>query len=271
MIMKRSQIIIGLILFLIIGLVFLAGYFLKSKDDIAIKEGIELYNIQEGETISPPLLIKGLVRGGNWSGFEGQVGRVELVQSDGTILGSAPLIATSDFMKFPISFEANLIFAVPAEENASLIFYNENPSGREESSRAVSFSVKISQEKTNIKLYFSKEGDSSCNDVFPIEREIVKTEGIARATIVELLKGLTATEKQAGYFTNINEGVKINSLTIVDGTAKIDFDEALERGIGGSCRVSAIRQQITQTLMQFSSVKKVIISISGKTEDILQP
>jgi spore germination protein GerM len=60
-------------------------------------------------------------------------------------------------------------------------------------------------------------------------------------------------------------------LTIEDGVAKVDFNEQLEYEVSGSCRVSAIRAQITETLKQFPTVKEVIISIDGRTEDILQP
>jgi len=45
----------------------------------------------------------------------------------------------------------------------------------------------------------------------------------------------------------------------------------LQYQVGGSCRVSAIRAQIIETLKQFSTVKNVVISINGRTEDILQP
>jgi hypothetical protein len=268
MLIRKKQIIIGLVLLLIIGL-FL---FLKNKEsNVPLEKGIELYNIIEGQNISSPLLIKGVVSGGKWAGFGGQMGRVELVESNGIVLGSAPLVAISDWMKFPVNFEANLKFDNSKDSNVSLVFYNENPSGIAENSASKSFLVKISPEKIKVKLYFGKLGNDSCDNFFPIEREIVKTEGIAKATIEELLKGLTIEEKQLGYFTSINEGAKINNLTIVDETAKIDFNEALEKGVGGSCQVLAIRQQIIQTLMQFSSVKKVIISIDGRTEDILQP
>jgi len=271
MTIKRNQIIIGLILVLIVGFVFLIKYYFEKKEIASVKEGIEIYNVQEGQTISSPLLIRGVVTGDKWFGFEGQTGRVDLIDSSGAILGSAPLMTTSDFMKSPVSFEANLDFKTPSKEDASLVFYNENPSGIKENSRTTSFLVKVTLEKIKVKLYFSKEVDNSCTNLSSIEREINKTEGIARATIEELLKGLTVAEKQEGYFSGINEGVKINSLTIIDGTARIDFNEALEKGIGGSCQVLAIRQQIIQTLMQFSSIKKVIISIDGRTEDILQP
>ena len=97
------------------------------------------------------------------------------------------------------------------------------------------------------------------------------TEDMAKAALEELLWGITQTEKNQGWFTNINSGVKIQNLIIADGIAKVDFSEELQKGVAGFCRVTAIRAQITQTLKQFSTVKDVIISINGKTEDILQP
>ncbi len=71
--------------------------------------------------------------------------------------------------------------------------------------------------------------------------------------------------------TTINDGAEIQKLTIENGTASVDFDEQLAYRVGGSCRVAAIRSQITETLKQFPGVKEVVISINGKTEDILQP
>ncbi|MBA7661011.1 hypothetical protein ES703_69021 [subsurface metagenome] len=65
--------------------------------------------------------------------------------------------------------------------------------------------------------------------------------------------------------------MRIQKLIIENGVAKIDFDEQLEFQVGGSCRVVAIRAQITETLKQFPTVDNVIISIDGRTEDILQP
>jgi len=111
----------------------------------------------------------------------------------------------------------------------------------------------------------------SCNKVFPVEREILKTQAVARAALTELLKGPTEAEKAQGFFTSINPGVKIQELTIENGVARVDFDSQLEFQVGGSCRVSAIRAEITQTLKQFPTVNSVIISIDGRTEDILQP
>jgi len=130
------------------------------------------------------------------------------------------------------------------------------------------------EELMTIKAYFNNSNmdpEFSCNKVFPVERSVLKTLAVARTALEELLKGPTEKEKSQGFFTSINPGVKIQALSINDGLAKVDFDPQLEFQVGGSCRVSAISAQITQTLKQFPTVNEVLISINGRTEDILQP
>ncbi len=129
-------------------------------------------------------------------------------------------------------------------------------------------------ETVEIEAFFNNsklDSEFSCNKVFPVKREIPKTQAVARAALGELLKGPTDADKKHGFFTSINTGAKIQKLIIENGVAKVDFDEQLEFQVGGSCRVAAIRAQITQTLKQFSTVDNVIISINDRTEDILQP
>lgn len=131
-----------------------------------------------------------------------------------------------------------------------------------------------SEETIKAKVYFNNsklDPEASCNKVFAVERDIPKTPAVGHAALEELLKGPTDIEKTGGYFTSINPEVKIQRLTIENGTAKVEFDEQLEFQVGGSCRVAAIRAQIVQTLKQFPTVKNVLISINGRTEDILQP
>lgn len=118
---------------------------------------------------------------------------------------------------------------------------------------------------------FVSEPYFDCSRTIAVERQVAKTAAVARAALEELLKGPTEEEKAAGYFTNINEGVKIQKLVVENGVAKVDFDDQLEFQVGGSCRVAAISWQIVETLKQFPTVEKVVISINGRTEDILQP
>ncbi len=127
---------------------------------------------------------------------------------------------------------------------------------------------------SNIEIFFGNDDldpEVSCNKVFPVLRSIPKTSGIGKAALKELLLGPTDFERAKGYFTSLNPGTEIKNLKIVDGTAYADFSDTLEKGVGGSCRVAAIRSEITQTLKQFSTIKNVVISIGGRSEDILQP
>jgi len=129
-------------------------------------------------------------------------------------------------------------------------------------------------QKTTVQVFFNNsllDPEFSCDKVFPVDRRVIRMKAVEKAALEELLKGPTEQERKAGFFTNINEGVKIEGLSIKGGVAKIEFDEQLEFQVGGSCRVAAIRAQITETLKQFLPVEEVLISINGRTEDVLQP
>ncbi len=133
----------------------------------------------------------------------------------------------------------------------------------------------VEQRKTIIvKIFFSNSQEDpqalNCEKVYSVERQVLKNKAMVQA-LEELLNGPSLEEQEKGYFTNINSGVNINSFIVEDNIAKVDFDEQLEYQVGGSCRVMAIRSQITGTLVQFPEVNDVIISINGRTEDILQP
>lgn len=126
-----------------------------------------------------------------------------------------------------------------------------------------------------IRVFFSNTYEDPesffCDKVYFAEREIEKTQTPIYATLKELLKGPTETEIEAGFFTNISDNVKVESFSTENRIIMIDFDENLNQGVAGSCMVQAIRAQITETLKEFEEVDQVIISIDGRTEDILQP
>ncbi len=129
-------------------------------------------------------------------------------------------------------------------------------------------------DKMTVKAFFNNnklDPAVSCNKVFPVERTVFRSASVGRIALEELFKGPTDREKNDGYFTSINSGVKIQSLFIENGVVKADFDQTLQEGVGGSCRVASIRAQIVRTAKQFPGVKDVIISINGRTNDILQP
>lgn len=136
---------------------------------------------------------------------------------------------------------------------------------------------------SEIKIFFSNTSQDpnslNCEITYPASREISmlsenesgRLGELAYIAIRELLKGPTESEKSMGFFTLINPEAKIQKISIENGIAKADFNQAFNEGVGGSCRVQAIRSQITETLKQFPQIKEVIISVNGDSENTLQP
>jgi len=231
-----------------------------------------------GAKLSNPLKITGQARG-QWF-FEASF-PVAFADEQGKIVGQGLATAKEEWMteKF-VPFEASIVV-----ENylgkGYLIMSRDNPSGLPENEDAIYLPVEIVAPKTGVaeqmtvNVFFSNnkidKDTMYCEKTYATPRLIPKTPAVARAALEQLLLGPTAAEKKAGFLTSINDKVKIQKLTVENGVAKVDFNKQLEYKVGGSCRVAAIASQIRETLMQFSSVKSVVISIDGRTEDILQP
>ena len=225
------------------------------------------------EEITSPVLIEGRARG-TWY-FEASF-PVKLIDDAGNVLATAIAQAQSDWMTEDfVPFKASLDFKVNTPTAANLVLVKDNPSGLPENDDQMSVPVNlISSEKMTVNVYFNNsklDPEITCEKVFPVKREIPKTQAVARAALEELIKGPTDKEKQDGYSTTVDYETKIQSLVVDDkGIAKVDFNESFEPN-GGSCYVSILRHQVTETLKQFSTIKDVVISIDGRTEDILQP
>lgn len=130
----------------------------------------------------------------------------------------------------------------------------------------------IPAENTTVQIYFSRSSGEAveCGEVAVVSRTIPKTTRVGKAALEELLKGPTTEEEIGGYNTDIPSGSKLNSLVIVNGEARADFNAVTEAG-GGSCSMAARTNQIRRTLLQFPTVKTVVLSIDGRTKDIFQP
>jgi hypothetical protein len=264
-------IVLGLIIVILTAVIFLLPN--NKTNNPAEVLDIKNLSVKEGDIISSPLVVEGEARG-TWF-FEASF-PIKITDEQGNILGTSFVQAQSDWMTENfVPFKGEINFVSNTEQKGFLILMRDNPSGLPQGDKEIKIPVVVRSTGTmKIKVYLNNNNldpEISCNKVFFVERVVPRTEGVARAAIEELLKGPTANEKVQGYSTSINTGVQIQSLTIENGTAKIDFNDQLEFQVGGSCMVSAIRSQITETLKQFSTVKNVIISIDGRTEDILQP
>jgi len=226
------------------------------------------------QIISSPLSITGEAKG-SW--FFEAVFPIKLIGENGKVLAQGQAQAQSDWtVPGFVPFKAELSFDPGSSTIGMLVFANDNPSGLPQNEKQFGLPVRYSGvEQIPVKVYFGNaqlsDGSGDCGLVFPVVRLLSKTPAVARAALAQLLQGTSDEEKAQGYFSLINPNVGINSLTITRGTAKVDFDSAMENHLGGSCRVAAIRAQITQTLEQFPSVKNVIISVNGNSAEALQP
>ncbi len=129
---------------------------------------------------------------------------------------------------------------------------------------------RMKKESVAVKLYFIRVEDGR-EEFIPLSREITAGSRIEKRALEALLSGPSEKEKENGYMTAINEEVRILDFNIEKNRAKVSFSKELDQGISGSATVTAIRDQIKNTLTQFDRVGEVEISIDGKTVNILQP
>lgn len=228
-----------------------------------------------GSTVTNPLTLSGEARG-TWF-FEGSF-PVRLEDVNGNVITSTIATSSEEWMTEEfIPFLAYLDFSVTTDTQAIIVFKKDNPSDIRANDQEVRVPVILkatTQEQMTVKAFFTNtilDPEMTCQKVFAVDRQVAKTTGVARSALEELLKGVNESEKSKGYFSNLNTGITIKSLRIENKTAYVDFDKTIEEGMGGSCRTSAIRAQIIKTLQQFPTISNVVISVEGRTEDILQP
>lgn len=114
------------------------------------------------------------------------------------------------------------------------------------------------------------ESGIDCARVVLTDISFPKTAFPVEATLRRLLTP-SAEDLSVGT-TMIPVGTRLVQLSVSKGVARVVFSKELESGGGGSCRVTAIRAQIEQTLKRFPSISSVIISVEGKTPaETLQP
>jgi spore germination protein GerM len=105
-----------------------------------------------------------------------------------------------------------------------------------------------------------------------IERKIPVTKTPIQDTIKLLLKGkenLTENEISEGITTEYPlEGFKLKSANLKEeGTLILEFEDPLNKTVGGACRVGILWFQIEATAKQFPEVKKV----QFLPEELFQP
>jgi spore germination protein GerM len=138
----------------------------------------------------------------------------------------------------------------------------------------------ISGTRKVLLYYYNPEKDKDENGnikcsrdgLVAIEREIPVSQTPIKDTIELLLKGkenLTQKELTQGITTEFPlDGFKLKSVNLKnDGTLILEFDDPLNKTVGGACRVGILWFQIEATARQFPQVKQV----KFLPEELFQP
>lgn len=142
----RKTAILVLFIAILVGLAVLGWQrFQQAQVPVIVPQaGLFVDTPVANAVVNSPLTVSGYVDGTNrWTGFEGQVGSVTLLDGNGNILAQQPLTATTDWMQFPTNFSTTLIFSAPATAAGTLVFKNENASGMPEYEREFRLPVKF--------------------------------------------------------------------------------------------------------------------------------
>src|SRR3989339_34426 len=210
------------------------------------------------QEISSPFTITGKARG-TWY-FEGSF-PIQLFDNQGNKLADSYAMSQGEWMTTEfVPFTSTLTFDIGEATSGILVIKNDNPSDNRTLDKEIRIPLLFKQETTQVLVFFNNierdPGLVDCSVVYGVSRTIKKTQAIGRATLEQLFKGISKEEESEGFVDNIPAGVTIQKLTIENGVAKVDLSKELEQGVGGSCRVTAIRAQITETLKQFPTVSE---------------
>ncbi len=218
-----------------------------------------------GATITSPLTVAGEART-----FEANV-QIRIRDGNGVELARAFTTASTPDMGVFGSFSAPVRYPEPGTVQGFVEVFESSAKDGSEINLIRIPVVFGAQEWTSVRLFFSpRTVGTDCSETVAVTRRIPKTPAIGRAALEELLAGPSAQErKNLGVSTSIPVGATVRSFAIRDSVAYVDFDRAIEAG--GSCRVTAIRANVTQTLLQFPTIRSVVISVEGSVEEALQP
>ena len=119
-----------------------------------------------------------------------------------------------------------------------------------------------SSTRKEVKVYFYHEPGEYI-DLSPVTR-LVNATTPARAAIDALLKGPTARERQLGFNSLVSASdFRIGSLSIKDGTAKINFVSRRSwQGWPGDLGPIRFKTAVELILKQFPTVQNVVVSLN---------
>lgn len=272
--MKKFAVLLSFILLVIAG--FIAYRFMPAVEvpqetsepsevvEIDSDANIVIESPASGDVVTSPITVTGQARAFentiDWRILDGE-----------TVVESGFITFTSEDVGEFGAFEEHIFLPVIDGDEFTLEFFT--LSARDGSVQdLVELELTLeSVEKTSVEVYFSDPDVAAAGDCSAVDfekRTVASTVNVAELAVLELLAG----PEKAWAQTVIPEETELESVSIEDGTAYVRFlhPNTLEFN-GGACRVATMQAQIEQTLLQFSTVDDVVISVNGIVRDIFQP
>lgn len=107
-----------------------------------------------------------------------------------------------------------------------------------------------------LRIYLLRDGLVS-----PVARRVEATEAVAHAALTELVAGPTGDEQANGLTTDVPAAAKLLGLTVSDGVATANFDDAFARG--AEATIALRLAQVVYTLTQFPTIASVRFEQNG--------
>jgi len=118
-----------------------------------------------------------------------------------------------------------------------------------------------------VKIYFHFIGTEGIESkILPLKRKVSRLAPLFPA-MEALLKDPTAAEQKLGYFSAGYGDMKLVSVKLKKGTARIDFSRTISDDYNpGDLQTLAFESAVIKTAKQFPGVKKVIVCVNGINE-----
>ncbi|MDD2785374.1 MAG: Gmad2 immunoglobulin-like domain-containing protein [Patescibacteria group bacterium] len=271
------------------------------KDEWTSKDGITKLRFTDVSEDGKPIVYNPFFVYGTTTVFENQFSW-RLKDSKGVLVSSGRAYANSPDSGLPGPFTIKVFFdQSPTATDGFFEVYDNSPKdGAEISLLKVSVNFgnlltavlnEADPATSDLYVYFpNKQKDPNfldCSNAYLVKYTVLDDGTVSRnqnefvaAVLHALLKGPTPWAVNHGFFTSLPTGVNEPEVVTSEAGDEIvlNFDETLEQGVGGSCRVLSIRSQIIKSVQEsllknnfWITTPKVTISINGRTEDILQP
>ena len=121
---------------------------------------------------------------------------------------------------------------------------------------------KTKEEIINAKIFFVKLNERTESLYVASVNRKVKEENKYAAAINELIKGMSAQEKSAGYLNAFTNKIKLNRVQLKDRVLWCDFNSEIEKNAAGSIMRNRL-DQLIYTATQFPEVDGIVLTVNG--------